>query len=574
MNNKIFLLSLIFSGITSFYSVFAQNTVITDDAGYTANPSAMLDVNSANKGFLVPRVTTLQMNEIVPAANGLLVYNTNLNSFCYRADGKWIVLASQLLPQSAGITDALFHVVNAAGDTVFAVYPEGVRISVGNGLIKGSGNKGGFAVGGFSSGKSYQEFMRVTNDSVRIYINENAKGSGNKGGFAVGGFSGGKGLKDYMVMTPSNYFIGHQSGMNIKTGLYNSFMGYQAGMTDTSGGYNTFIGYRSGYSNASGSWNAFMGFESGFSNTSGDWNLFMGYKSGYSNTTGQRNVFLGDESGYSNKTAVSNVFIGYASGYTNSTGGGNAFMGEQSGFNNNGSWNTFLGAYAGSGNNSGGYNVFVGGASGQYNVSGASNAFVGNNSGINSIGSENVYLGSGAGAGNYPPELSERNVCIGYRAGAYISGNDNVFIGYNAGYNTTGSHKLIIHNDAFSLPLIYGEFNNRKMVFNSRVTIDRFLALNDTAQVLSANGTIQPYTSYIKVSSTSDVILSVTSSIGNGSVIGQVIMIQNSSTFNITVKNSANTKLGGSADKILGANDMLMLIWDGTDWIQYSYSDN
>ena len=48
-------------------------------------------------------------------------------------------------------SDAIFEVLNANGDTIFAVYPEGVRINVGDGV--GKANKGGFAVGGINSGK-------------------------------------------------------------------------------------------------------------------------------------------------------------------------------------------------------------------------------------------------------------------------------------------------------------------------------------------------------------------------------------------------------------------------------------
>jgi len=36
-----------------------------------------------------------------------------------------------------------------------------------------------------------------------------------KGGFAVGGFNSGKGYEDaisFMDLTPENYFIGHESG--------------------------------------------------------------------------------------------------------------------------------------------------------------------------------------------------------------------------------------------------------------------------------------------------------------------------------------------------------------------------
>lgn len=50
---------------------FAQNQNV--GIGTTAPvPSAMLEVVSSNKGVLVPRMNTLQMNAIASPANGLL----------------------------------------------------------------------------------------------------------------------------------------------------------------------------------------------------------------------------------------------------------------------------------------------------------------------------------------------------------------------------------------------------------------------------------------------------------------------------------------------------------------------
>lgn len=49
----------------------------------TTNPhaSSVLDVESTDKGILIPRLTTAQINTITNPANGLMVYNTDLNEF-------------------------------------------------------------------------------------------------------------------------------------------------------------------------------------------------------------------------------------------------------------------------------------------------------------------------------------------------------------------------------------------------------------------------------------------------------------------------------------------------------------
>ena len=58
----------------------AQNIAI-NATGSLPDTSAMLDVSSSNKGFLVPRMTTTLQNSIPLPANGLLIFNTTDNVF-------------------------------------------------------------------------------------------------------------------------------------------------------------------------------------------------------------------------------------------------------------------------------------------------------------------------------------------------------------------------------------------------------------------------------------------------------------------------------------------------------------
>jgi hypothetical protein len=77
-----FYLVLCFCSIT--ISTFGQVGINTDNS--TPDPAAMLDVKSTDKGFLPPRLTTEQMNNVVAPPNGLLVYNTSVNAL-YWFDG-------------------------------------------------------------------------------------------------------------------------------------------------------------------------------------------------------------------------------------------------------------------------------------------------------------------------------------------------------------------------------------------------------------------------------------------------------------------------------------------------------
>jgi hypothetical protein len=388
---------------------------------------------------------------------------------------------------------ALFVVKNKNGDVIFGVYNEGVRINVADYPEGTKGVKGGFSIGGFDITKGLtNEYMRVSPDSVRIYVDETVA-KGPKGGFAIGGFGATKGVTDLMHLTPDNYFIGHQAGSSITDGLYNSFFGYDAGVSNTLGNNNVFVGNETGYSNIDGNWNIFIGNRAGFANTTGYSNIIMGDEAGSSNTTGAANVFLGDwagrdntegesnvyigadagllsttgsynvflgsSAGASNTIGTSNVFLGETSGYSNTAGNSNVFIGTESGFSNKtGNYNVFIGEVAGWDNTIGEDNVFIGASAGQYNTLGSYNVFLGSNSGnTNSTGSYNVFLGEFSGYSNAD---GISNVFLGKEAGVEnTSGSYNVFLGTLTGQsNTIGQQNVFLGQEAGSAN-ISGNYN-------------------------------------------------------------------------------------------------------------------
>jgi len=69
------------------YSVIAQVGINID--GAVPDGSAMLDVVSTDKGFLPPRLSTMEMNAISSPSAGLMVYNTSINSICFYDGTSW-----------------------------------------------------------------------------------------------------------------------------------------------------------------------------------------------------------------------------------------------------------------------------------------------------------------------------------------------------------------------------------------------------------------------------------------------------------------------------------------------------
>ncbi len=54
------------------------------------NASAQLQIDSTTRGFLPPRMTTAQRVAIASPANGLIVFDTDVQNLCYRRDGVWV----------------------------------------------------------------------------------------------------------------------------------------------------------------------------------------------------------------------------------------------------------------------------------------------------------------------------------------------------------------------------------------------------------------------------------------------------------------------------------------------------
>jgi hypothetical protein len=447
------------SGITALNAgMTSQNTEVNaietgaglnDNGSYTANLLSNYIKTATNlKDADTKLDAQLKINSDYIAAN------------IVGSESKLVIKGVETSPDSA-----LFRVRNKNGQTVFAVYNEGVRVYVDDGVAKSP--KGGFSVGGFGTEKgTSQNLLTVTPDSVRVYVNKNAA-KGAKGGFSIGGFDSGKGpSENFLELTPENYFIGHNSGKNITTGLFNSFLGYMSGYKNSTGSANTFFGDSTGLNNTSGSWNVFLGKNAGYSNetsvsnvyigdgagelakhsvtSSGSYNVAIGTLAGYTNN-GKFNVFLGQEAGYSNLGGKQNVFIGMGAGYENDTANYNVAIGTYAGHENMGTANVFMGNFAGYANLGASYNLFLGNNAGQDNTTGEKNVMLGSDAGYsNTTGNKNTFIGNLAGTSNL---TGGSNLYVGFQAGyENTNGSFNVFLGQNAGIDAIGSNNTLVGN--------------------------------------------------------------------------------------------------------------------------------
>ena len=74
---------ILITAIISFTIIAKAQNVAVNTTGSSADASAMLDVSSTTKGFLAPRMTTVQRTGILSPANGLLVFDTDTKTYWY-----------------------------------------------------------------------------------------------------------------------------------------------------------------------------------------------------------------------------------------------------------------------------------------------------------------------------------------------------------------------------------------------------------------------------------------------------------------------------------------------------------
>lgn len=98
--NKSTLFLLLFAVLLQT-NLFAQNQNISiNETGALPDNSAILDVASQTKGILIPRMTSSQRSQVQNPATGLLVYDTNENSFWYYNGNQWTEIGGSV--QSGG----------------------------------------------------------------------------------------------------------------------------------------------------------------------------------------------------------------------------------------------------------------------------------------------------------------------------------------------------------------------------------------------------------------------------------------------------------------------------------------
>lgn len=248
--------SFIIFGFILLSSVLYSQPLLISDGSSETDSTAILVVNSTDKGMLIPRMTSTQRANISSPENGLLIFDTNDHRFWYFDEYKssWYVVIG--LPDRAKLLDTDYdtriQVEESADEDI-------IRFDLSLTEIFRMEEKGRLV------------FSNLP-ESVFIGFEAGLENSGNSG------------LKDT--------YIGECSGKNTNSGSNNTAMGYHSLMANTANSYNVAIGNEA-LKSSMGMQNTAIGYQAG--QICGDSNIFIGNQAGISET-GNSTLYI-DNSG-------------------------------------------------------------------------------------------------------------------------------------------------------------------------------------------------------------------------------------------------------------------------------------
>ena len=415
----------------------AQAVAINND-GSTADPSAILDVKSADKGMLVPRMTTAQRAGIAAPAGGLLVYDTDAKGFWFYSGTAWVNLGGGATSTFIADTDG-----NTKVQTEKNPNENIIRMDL-----------GGTEVLVLRKNAAGRPRLELWDSFDNTFVGPNA------GNNTTGSFNTALGANALYANTAgiSNTAVGHVSMFSNTIGLSNTATGSYALYANTTGSDNTAVGYRSLNSNTTGFQNTANGHSALAGNTSGSSTSAFGFEALKLNATGVKNTASGasallKNTGDENPAHGAYALFNNTSGIRNTAGGVGA-----SEFNTTGYHNVANGFFALRNNTTGAWHTAAGSQSLYSKTTGQANVAVGANALYSNISAfYNVAVGDAALIAN---TTGNNNVAVGANAlFLNTNGYDNAAFGYQALYsNTTGIYNTAMGSGALNANTL-GNYN-------------------------------------------------------------------------------------------------------------------
>ncbi len=347
MKKRFLCLLLCATGILGSKS-FSQNIAINED-GSEANPHAILDIKSFNKGILIPRVST-SGRLAIPNTKGLLVFDSTAGSFFYNTGTGWLNMVSGSTGWSLtgnGGTNPTSQFIGTTDNQPLRFRVNNIQAgqlnpATGNiswGLRAGQNNTGGYsniAIGTDALKSNTSKSNLVAIGDSALFNNTNA---GAAGSFDAS-FNTAVGSKSLFSNTLGfmNTAIGYQSLFSNITGYHNTAVGHHA-LLSNSADNNTAIGASALFANSNGYLNTAIGSFALWKNTSGMRNTAVGEEALLVNTYGEYNTVVGAEALALTTGSSYNTAVGYNASRNYEVGWNNTFVGAWSGVTQNNLYN-------------------------------------------------------------------------------------------------------------------------------------------------------------------------------------------------------------------------------------------
>jgi hypothetical protein len=170
-------LTLLFIVLFAAFVINAQNVAINND-GSTAATSAMLDVKSTTKGFMMPRVTSAQRIAITSPALGLLVFDTDTKTIWAYDGASWKNLTTS--GGGGGFTLPFSQTVNTA-TSAFQITNQGAGAAIegssssqyGIGMTAKTTGEGSWGLYAFSNGAGSQSIRSYADNGTAFHGENN-----------------------------------------------------------------------------------------------------------------------------------------------------------------------------------------------------------------------------------------------------------------------------------------------------------------------------------------------------------------------------------------------------------------
>ena len=388
---------IVFFIINTTFLIKINAQVAVNNDGSDPDASAILDIKSTTSGFLVPRLTSAQRSSMPNKVAGLLVYDTDLQSYMLYDNSTWYN----------------FRDYGSDANNNTRMYVEKTTDSDKIEFYRSNNNQ--FTIQRTGNGDAELVF---NNPNFDIFIGRNTTGITTDGS------------------NIRNVLIGSNAGVQTLFIQYNVIVGHHAATKNRNYKYNVIIGYEA------------LGGSVAPTSSITD-NVIMGYRGGYDMTGGFDNIIIGDRAGYQ-FNGRDNVVIGSIAGNNINGGDYNVIVGDRAGQNLMADYNVCIGESSGNSLGTGEYNVFMGSSAGSsLKENSSENVLIG------------YKTGKDLGVSGQAEDLALGNTIIGYEAGSgnLLTGERGIFIGYWAGKNEQIGGKLYIDNSSTSTPLIYADID-------------------------------------------------------------------------------------------------------------------